>query len=107
LERIKVMQCETTLIDTQQSIIMPGRLRVLVACEFSGTVREAFLARGHDAWSCDLLPDERGSNRHITGDVRDILNDGWDSAATNSSTGDAAIRPHGSSNVSRQNSLQM
>jgi hypothetical protein len=54
------------------------RLRVLVACEFSGTVRDAFLARGHDAWSCDLLPDEKGSNRHITGDARDILNDGWD-----------------------------
>jgi hypothetical protein len=53
-------------------------LRVLVACEFSGTVRDAFLARGHDAWSCDLLPDERGSNRHIRGDARDILGDGWD-----------------------------
>lgn len=52
--------------------------RILVACEFSGTVRDAFLARGYDAWSCDLLPDERGSNRHITGDVRDILDDGWD-----------------------------
>jgi hypothetical protein len=58
---------------------MSGRaLRVLVACEFSGTVRDAFLARGHDAWSCDLLPDERGSNRHIRGDARDILGDGWD-----------------------------
>ena len=52
--------------------------RVLIACEFSGTVREAFLARGFDAWSCDLRPDERGSNRHIRGDVRDILGDGWD-----------------------------
>nr|WP_047168877.1 hypothetical protein [Sphingomonas sp. Y57] len=52
--------------------------RVLVACEFSGTVRDAFLARGFDAWSCDILPDERGSNRHIRGDVRDILDDGWD-----------------------------
>lgn len=52
--------------------------RVLVACEFSGTVREAFLARGYDAWSCDLLADERGSNRHIRGDVRDVLYDGWD-----------------------------
>jgi len=39
-------------------------LRVLVACEFSGTVRNAFLDRGHDAWSCDLLPAEDGSNRH-------------------------------------------
>jgi len=53
-------------------------VRVLVACEFSGTVRDAFLARGHDAWSCDLLPDEKGSNRHIRGDARAILNDGWD-----------------------------
>lgn len=53
-------------------------MKVLVACEFSGTVRDAFLERGHDAWSCDLLPDEKGSNRHIRGDARDILNDGWD-----------------------------
>lgn len=53
-------------------------LRVLVACEFSGTVRDAFLAHGHDAWSCDLLPAERNSNRHIRGDARDYLNDGWD-----------------------------
>lgn len=52
--------------------------RVLVACEFSGMVRDAFLARNFDAWSCDLLPDERGSNRHIRADVRDILHDGWD-----------------------------
>ncbi|MCW3835980.1 hypothetical protein ACFQ1E_08010 [Sphingomonas canadensis] len=52
--------------------------RILIGCEYSGTVREAFLARGFDAWSCDLLPDERGSNRHIRGDVRDILHDGWD-----------------------------
>ncbi len=57
---------------------MTGALRVLVACEFSGTVREAFLERGHDAWSCDLLPDERGSNRHIRGDVRDVLDERWD-----------------------------
>jgi hypothetical protein len=58
---------------------IPSRvLRVLVACEFSGTVRDAFLEKGHDAWSCDLLPAEHNSNRHIQGDVRDILNDGWD-----------------------------
>jgi hypothetical protein len=50
----------------------------LIACEFSGTVRRAFTARGHDAWSCDLLPAEDGSNRHIVGDARDLLNDGWD-----------------------------
>jgi hypothetical protein len=53
-------------------------MRVLIACEVSGTVRNAFLARGHDAWSCDLLPSEDGSNRHIRGDARDILADGWD-----------------------------
>ena len=46
-------------------------LRVLVACEFSGIVRDAFLARGHDAISCDLLPSER-PGPHIEGDVRDL-----------------------------------
>lgn len=53
-------------------------MKVLVACEFSGVVRNAFLARDYDAWSCDLLPSEDGSNRHIRGDARDYLNDGWD-----------------------------
>jgi hypothetical protein len=53
-------------------------MRVLVACEFSGVVRRAFAARGHDAWSCDLLPAEDGTNKHYVGDARDILNDGWD-----------------------------
>lgn len=52
--------------------------RVLVACEFSGIVRRAFAARGHDAWSCDLLPAEDGSNHHIVGDARQHLDDGWD-----------------------------
>lgn len=53
-------------------------MRVLVACEFSGIVRDAFLERGHDAWSCDILPTETNSNRHIQGDVREVLHDGWD-----------------------------
>jgi len=53
-------------------------VKVLVACEYSGTVRNAFLDRGHDAWSCDLLPSDDGSNRHIIGDARNLLNDGWD-----------------------------
>ncbi len=53
-------------------------LRVLIGCETSGVVRRAFAARGHDAWSCDLLPAEDGSNHHIVGDVRDHLGDGWD-----------------------------
>jgi hypothetical protein len=52
--------------------------RVLIGCEFSGTVREAFRRRGHDAWSCDLLAAEDGSQFHIQGDVRRILHEGWD-----------------------------
>ena len=52
--------------------------RVLIGCEFSGVVRRAFAARGLDAWSCDLLPAEDRSNKHIVGDVRDVLDDGWD-----------------------------
>lgn len=52
-------------------------MRVLVACEFSGTVRDAFLARGHDAMSCDLLPTDV-PGPHYCGDVRDVLGDGWD-----------------------------
>lgn len=52
-------------------------MRVLVACEFSGTVRDAFARRGHDAWSCDLLPTEK-PGQHIVGDVTEILGDGWD-----------------------------
>ncbi len=52
-------------------------LRVLVACEYSGVVRDAFLRRGHDAMSCDLLPTE-SPGPHYRGDVMDILGDGWD-----------------------------
>ena len=47
-------------------------MRVLVACEFSGIVREAFRRLGHDAWSCDLLPAEDGSPHHFTCDVREL-----------------------------------
>ena len=53
-------------------------MRVLIACEYSGVVRRAFAARGHDAWSCDLLPSEDHANQHIIGDARDLLGDGWD-----------------------------
>ncbi len=52
-------------------------MRVLVACEFSGIVRDAFIAKGHKAVSCDLLPTER-PGPHIQGDVLDILSDKWD-----------------------------
>lgn len=53
-------------------------MKILVACEFSATVRDAFLSRGHDAWSCDLLDSEGDPGRHIQGDVLAILHDGWD-----------------------------
>lgn len=53
-------------------------MRVLVACEYSGEVRRAFARRGHDAWSCDLLPSEDGSRNHIQADVTTILHDNWD-----------------------------
>ncbi len=52
-------------------------MKVLIACEFSGTVRDAFIAKGCDAMSCDLLPTEK-DGPHYQGDVRDILGDGWD-----------------------------
>jgi hypothetical protein len=52
-------------------------MKVLVACEFSGIVRDAFSWWGHDAWSCDLLPTDK-PGKHIQGDVLEHLNDGWD-----------------------------
>lgn len=52
-------------------------MKVLIACEFSGTVRDAFTALGYDAWSCDLLPSETPGN-HFQGDVLEILYDDWD-----------------------------
>lgn len=52
-------------------------MKVLVGCEFSGTVRDAFLRRGHDAISCDLLPSD-SPGPHYQGDISDIINDNWD-----------------------------
>jgi hypothetical protein len=53
------------------------KLKVLVACEYSGTVRDSFLTLGHDALSCDLLPTDT-PGPHYQGDIRDLLNDSWD-----------------------------
>tara|TARA_A100001515_G_scaffold52200_1_gene41217 strand:+ start:120 stop:743 length:624 start_codon:yes stop_codon:yes gene_type:complete len=52
-------------------------MKVLVACEYSGIVREAFASKGHDAWSCDLLPTDQPSDKHIQGDVLEIINNDW------------------------------
>jgi len=53
-------------------------MKVLIGCETSGTVRNAFAALGHDAWSCDVLPADTPSNHHIQGDIRDVMQDDWD-----------------------------
>lgn len=65
----------TTCVGAVRSSDFLGR--VLVACEYSGTVRDAFSALGWDAWSCDLLPSEK-PGKHYQGDVRDMLGQGWD-----------------------------
>jgi hypothetical protein len=52
-------------------------MKVLIACEFSGVVREAFKAKGHDAWSCDLLPSDI-EGQHLQQDVLEVLDKGWD-----------------------------
>ncbi len=53
-------------------------MKILIACEMTGRVREAFRKKGHDAYSCDLLPSEIPSEYHIQGDVLDHLDEGWD-----------------------------
>tara|TARA_Y100000296_G_C5089902_1_gene214321 strand:- start:22 stop:594 length:573 start_codon:yes stop_codon:yes gene_type:complete len=53
-------------------------MKVLVACEYSGRVRDAFTKKGHDAWSCDMLPSDAPEGNHYQGDVTDILYDDWD-----------------------------
>jgi site-specific DNA-cytosine methylase len=52
-------------------------MRVLVACEYSGTVRDAFAKLGHDAWSCDILPTD-SPGQHYQCDIMDVINKGWD-----------------------------
>ena len=52
-------------------------MKILIACEYSGIVRDAFAAKGHDAWSCDILPTESPGN-HFQGDILEHLDKGWD-----------------------------
>lgn len=52
-------------------------MRILIACEYSGVVRDAFIAKGHDAMSCDILPTE-SEGPHYTGDIFDVIDSGWD-----------------------------
>lgn len=53
-------------------------MKILVACEYSGIVRDAFINKGHDAWSCDILDCDADAKRHLKCDVLTILNEGWD-----------------------------
>ncbi len=53
-------------------------MKILIACEFTQIVCKAFRDRGHEAWSCDILPTEGNPDWHIQGDVLEILDDGWD-----------------------------
>jgi hypothetical protein len=57
--------------------VMENKMKILIACEFSGVVRNAFTEHGHDVMSCDLLPSEK-PGQHYQGDVFDIIDDGWD-----------------------------
>ncbi len=53
-------------------------MKILIACEFSGVVRDAFINKGHDAWSCDVLPTIANPARHFQCDVFTIIEKGWD-----------------------------
>lgn len=61
----------------EKNYIRKIQMRVLVACEYSGRVRDAFIALGHDAMSCDMLASDT-PGPHYQGDIMDIINDGWD-----------------------------
>jgi len=78
-EQINLLKIEKSEIIEQLPPLSPdkGSPRILVACEFTGMVREAFRAKGWDAWSCDLLPTEI-PGQHIQGDVLEILDNDWD-----------------------------
>lgn len=83
-------------------------MRVLVACEFSGVVREAFRKRGHDAWSCDLLESEIDSPNHYGGehfqrDVREILDWGWDLMIAHPPCTHLAVSGRAGSKTNRKN----
>lgn len=66
-------------------------MRVLIACESSGVVREAFRALGHDAWSCDLLPADDNAPFHLQGDARQYLREGWDMMISHPPCTDLAV----------------
>ena len=66
-------------------------MNVLIGCEYSGVVREAFAARGHNAWSCDLLPSDTPTDKHYQGDIFDFIEGDWDLAIFHPPCTDLAI----------------
>jgi len=73
------MSCESTEEKALRTRLKTSiKMRILICCESSGTVRNAFRALGHDAWSCDLLPADDSSPYHIQGDCLEQLDNGWD-----------------------------
>lgn len=77
VNRSQPLSFQSSLFDSVE-LIDRAKIRVLVGCEYSATVRDAFRARGFDAWSCDLLPCDGDPAWHIQGDLLEIMNDGWD-----------------------------
>jgi hypothetical protein len=53
-------------------------MKIIIACEFSGAVRESFRKLGHDAWSCDIIPSDDNSPHHYQCDIFEVINQGWD-----------------------------
>ena len=66
-------------------------MNVLIGCEYSGVVREAFAKRGHNAWSCDLLPSDQPTDKHYQGDIFDFIDGDWDLAIFHPPCTDLAI----------------
>lgn len=79
MERFSIVEGGEGCMDSEEAEVQDflDLKKILIACEFSGIVREAFAWRGYDAWSCDLLPSEIPSKKHIQGDVLEILDQGW------------------------------
>lgn len=75
---ITMKYVDVLLVRIRKDLGGASTVKVLIACETSGIVRNAFLALGHNAWSLDIEPAEDGSNRHIRDDVRNHLHGGWD-----------------------------
>ena len=80
-----------SLINNLSTLVFYSIMNVLVGCEYSGVVRDAFAARGHNAWSVDLLPSDRPNPKHVQGDIFDMIEGDWDLAIFHPPCTDLAI----------------